>query len=161
MNANEEIRQLKEELTELKSWKDSIGLPAVQQNQQLIIQNEQYKGDNMALSLRLETYSSEVDKLKQEMNDLTQELDIAVERSTTNLQEVALRRTPLQQREHELQAADERSEMLESQHTSDKQRIASLTQKTTELSNQIAQYELILTKVQQEDILLKDKMQKK
>eukprot|EP01084_Bolivina_argentea_P053567 98341_1 len=153
---NDDITIIKEEIEELKQWKEEIGIPTQHKNEELSNCNEQLNEEIKTLKLELEEYNIEINKLKTDKNDLSEELHSL---SITNMG-IEQQQNSLKHQDEVLQTLQQYYEESQSQFKRDSDRIKELCRENKQLKEENQQYEIILENIQREEASLKDKIHK-
>eukprot|EP01084_Bolivina_argentea_P157621 274647_1 len=150
-NENNELNELRQELLQLEQWKEDIGIPAQQEKEQLLIECELLKEQNRTIVSEITLYKQEIDKLKKENKDLSEEAD---RYSATSLEAARV----LKAKEQELSKLYTRCTSLESDVQKGQQQIGALTRQCNDLQKRNEQYCELLVNLQKQEVSLKDKV---
>jgi len=156
-----DITALRQELLELREWQEQEGLPAMQRNEVLQntidirnIQNEKLQQELDTLSIEMHHYTQEMIKLKQDNQDLLDEMN-TFDRQASLPQ---LTSKALIEKDQCIEILQNDLEKTHAAFEMQQHRNAELLQMNTLLRAENKQYAVILDKVQKEESSLKDKI---
>eukprot|EP01084_Bolivina_argentea_P042811 78919_1 len=147
---NDEFIAMKQELMELRRWKDQIGVPAQIQQEQLLIEMELVKEQNRTIVSEITLYKQEAEKLKKDNHDLSEEAD----RFSTASRDA---RRIIKAKEQELSKLYEECQSLETALQQSQQQMDQMTRQSNEVHKLNEQYVQLMVNLQKEELSLKDK----